>query len=227
MAPFGATTSGICMVFRYALVFFTLDPFFGAPDPTSWPWEARGPLLGPKSGAEKCDFVEGLVPHEVSRDFLRGEWFLPYPGTLWVWPFPPKPSQGGVLQGFPPNPKIPGAPLGPWVGCLLSLCGPLAYCRGRWHGRRPFIIIYSTVWHRACRPSVKRALVASSSYERPRAHWAQGAQGLKRPKGPPRHAKHARHAWHSWHARHAWARPLWRLPLWGLPIHPDWMPKGS
>ena len=78
-------------------------------------------------GPEKHNFVEGLVPHQVFQDFSRGEWFAWYPGTLWVYQFLPKPSQGGVLQGFPPNPKIPGGPLGPWMGCLLSLCGPLAY----------------------------------------------------------------------------------------------------
>ena len=56
-----------------------------------------------------------------------------------MYQFSPKPCQGRVLQGFPPNPKIPGGPLGPWVGCLLALCGPLAYttpgdCRWRISG---------------------------------------------------------------------------------------------
>ena len=116
------------MVFQYAtLICVTLEPIFGAPNPTSWPRKAQGPFWGLKTGPKQFNFVEGLVPHEVSQDFLRGEWFVWYPGTLWVYQFPPKPSQGKVLQGFSPNPKIQGPPLGPWVGGLLSLCGPLAY----------------------------------------------------------------------------------------------------
>ena len=91
-----------------------------------------GALWGPKKGPEKHNFVEGLVRHEDSPDCLRGEWFVGYPGTLWVWPFPPKPSQGRDLQGFSPNSKIPWAPLGPWVGCLLSLCGLLLPFVGPW-----------------------------------------------------------------------------------------------
>lgn len=80
--------------------------------------------------------MEGSVPHEVSQDGLRGEWFLWYPGTLWVCQYPLKPSQGEVLQGFSPNPKNPWAPLGPWwahCGCridplkeLLSILLPAA-----------------------------------------------------------------------------------------------------
>ena len=114
--------------------------------------------MGPKWGPGKHNFVEGLVHHQASWDLLRGEWFLWYPGTLWVWPFPPNPSQGRVLQGFPPNPKIPGGPLGPLVGCLLSLCGPLAYCRGRWHGRRPFVYLRNCAVH----PGLRWRLAAGS-----------------------------------------------------------------
>ena len=121
------------MVFQCAaLIFLTTDPHFRSPDPTSWPRKGPGPFGGPKRGPEKHNFVEGWVPHEVSPDFLRGEWFVGDPGTLWVWPFPPKPFQGKVLQGFSPNPKIPWAPLGPWVGCLLSLCGLLLPFGGPW-----------------------------------------------------------------------------------------------
>ena len=95
------------MVFQPAtLIFLTPDPIFGAPGQGLGPPEAWAPLLGPKWGPGKHDFVEGSDPHEVSQDFLRGEWFLWYPGTLWVYQFPPKPSQGKVLQGVPPKPKI-------------------------------------------------------------------------------------------------------------------------
>ena len=122
MAPFGALTSGFCMVFDSpTLICLTLDHTFWSPDPTSWPRKGPGPFWGPKRGPE-------LIPHEVTQDFLRGEWFVWYPGTLWVYRFPPNPSQGRFSEGFPPNPKIQWAPLGPWVGCLLSLCGPVAYC---------------------------------------------------------------------------------------------------
>ena len=88
--------------------------------------KAWGPFWGSKRGPEKYNFVEGSVPHEVSQDFSSGAWISCYPGTLWVYQFIPRPSQGKVLQGFPPNPIIPWAPLGLWVVCLLSLCGPWA-----------------------------------------------------------------------------------------------------
>ena len=101
---FGATTSGFWMVFQSAtLVFLTPDPFLEPQVQVLVP-EGQGPLWGPKRGAEKHVFVEGLVSHEVPQDFLRGEWFLLYPGTLWVYQFPPKPSQGRCLHGFLPKP---------------------------------------------------------------------------------------------------------------------------
>ena len=71
-------------------------------------------------GPEKRVFVEGLLPYEVSQDLLRGERFLSYPGTLWVYQFPSKPSQGKVLQGFPAKPENPGGGPKPRVGA--------AYC---------------------------------------------------------------------------------------------------
>ena len=139
MAPFGALTSGFCMVFQPAtLIFLTPDPILGAPGQGLGPRRPGGPFWAQNGGPENMILWRDWSPMRFPRIFLRGEWFPWYPGTLWVYQFPPKPSQGGVLQGFPPNPKIPGGPLGPLVGCLLSLCGPLAYCRGRWHGRRPF-----------------------------------------------------------------------------------------
>ncbi len=126
MGPFGATTNGFCMVFQPAtLIFLTPDPFFGAPRSTSGPPKARTPTLGQLRDTEKHDFVQGLVPHEVCQDFLRGAWFPWYPETLWVYQFPPKPFQGSVFQGFPPNPKKTMAPPGPLVAPL----GPLGTTR--------------------------------------------------------------------------------------------------
>ena len=132
-ALFGATTGGFCMVFQYAtLIFCALEPMFGAPTPHLGPGRPGALFGGPKKGPEKHNFVEGSIPHEVPLFFLRGEWCVWYPGTLWVYQFPPKPSQGKVLKGFSANPKSPGAPLGPWVGCLLSLCGLLLPFVGPW-----------------------------------------------------------------------------------------------
>ena len=102
-------------------------PFCGPP---VWVWALGGPepvFWAQIEGPKNMTLWRDRSPHEVSGDCLRGEWFVWYPGTLWVYQFPPNPSQGRALQGFPPNLKIPGAPLGPWVGCLLSLCGPLPY----------------------------------------------------------------------------------------------------
>ena len=62
MAPFGISTSGFCMVFRYAnLVFSTPDLKFGGPGAPAGP----GTFLGQKRGPGKHDFVEEMVSHEV------------------------------------------------------------------------------------------------------------------------------------------------------------------
>ena len=112
VALFGALTGGFCMFFRYAfLIFLTPEPIFGARTPHLGaltphlgPGRPGGPFGAQKGAPKNITMWRELVPHQ----------------------FPPKPSQGKVLQGFPPNPKIQGASLGPWVGCLLCLCGPLA-----------------------------------------------------------------------------------------------------
>ena len=65
MAPFGATTNGICMVFQPAtLIFSTLDPIL-EPQVQVWVPEGPVPLRGQKWRPEKLDFVKGLAPHEV------------------------------------------------------------------------------------------------------------------------------------------------------------------
>ena len=125
-----ATTDAFCMLrLHTTLTCWTLGPILGAPGPSLGPGRPGPPFLNQNS--EKHDFVEGTVPPQGLLDVLRGEWFAPYPGTCWVWSFPPKPSQGKVLQGTPVNPKAPKGPPGPlgcpWVGCLLSLCGLVAY----------------------------------------------------------------------------------------------------
>ena len=70
MALFEALTSGFGMVFPYAtLIFLTLDPIFGAPGQGLGPGRPGAPFWA-TTGPENRDFVEGLVPHEVSHDFL-------------------------------------------------------------------------------------------------------------------------------------------------------------
>ncbi len=56
-----------------------------------------------------------------------------------MYQFSLKPSQGGVLQGFPPNPKIQGptpGPLGGWpivpLWALGALVGPVCVSLDRW-----------------------------------------------------------------------------------------------
>ena len=62
MAPFGISTSGFCMVFRYAnLIFSIMDLKFGAPGVLAGP----GTFLGQKRGPGKHDSVEEMVSHEV------------------------------------------------------------------------------------------------------------------------------------------------------------------
>ena len=65
-----------------------------------------GTFLGPKRGLKKYNFVKGLVPHEVSQDFLREEWFVWHAGTLWLCPFPSKTLPGDVFyRDFPQTQK--------------------------------------------------------------------------------------------------------------------------
>ena len=142
MAPFGISTSGFCMVFRYAnLICSTTDLKFGAPGvPAGW-----GPFFQQRWGPEKHDFVKEIVPHGVWGESVRGVWIVWYPGDLWAGPFPPKPSQKIILQGFPHFPKNPWAPLALHGDPLLPLCGaglynsrsthlggPVCLCSGDW-----------------------------------------------------------------------------------------------
>ena len=127
MALFGATTSGFRMVSLFAtLIFLALEPTFGAPTPHLGPGRPGAPFWA-KRGPEKYNFVEGWVPHEVSQDCLRGEWFVCYPGNLWVHQFPPNPPREGLYRDFPQTRKFQGAP-GPLGGLpivLLWACGLL------------------------------------------------------------------------------------------------------
>ena len=58
---------------------------------------------------------------------MRGEWIVGYPGGLWAGPFPPKPYQKIILQGFPHFPKKTWAPLGPWWIPYCPFVGQWAY----------------------------------------------------------------------------------------------------
>ena len=76
-------------------------------------------------GPEKHDFVDGWVPHEVLWGSVRGDRIVWCPGGLWARPFPPKPNQKIILQGFPDFGKSSGGPLALHGASLLPLCGPM------------------------------------------------------------------------------------------------------
>ena len=80
------------------------DPRIWIWDPRIWIWVPAGPgtFLGQKRGPEKHDVVEEIVPHGVWGESVRGKWIVGVPGGLWAGPFPPKPCQKMVLQGFCP-----------------------------------------------------------------------------------------------------------------------------
>ena len=98
-------------------------------DPRIWIWVPAGPgtFLGQKRGPEKHDFVEEMVPHGVWGGSVRGEWIVGYPGGLWAGPFPPKPCQKIILQGFACFFFM--GPGNPWWA-LAILGGPLVGTRG-------------------------------------------------------------------------------------------------
>ena len=124
MAPFWMPTTGFCMVFRCGTLvcscpgtqLWTPDPRFGSRRVPAGP----GTFFGQKWGPEKYDFVEEMVPREVLWGSVRGDWIVGCPGGLWARPFPPKPYQKIILQGFPHFLK---KSLGLHGGSLLSLCG--------------------------------------------------------------------------------------------------------
>ena len=139
MAPFGALTSGFCMVFRSAtLISLTLEPIFGAPGQGLGPWRPGGPFWAQNGGPKNMILWRDRSPTRFPGFFKRGMVSMVPRNPLGV-PISPKTLPGRGFTGISPNPKIPGGPLGPLVGCLFALCGPVAYCRGRWHGRRPFV----------------------------------------------------------------------------------------
>ena len=107
-------------------------------EPGIWIWvpAGLGTFFGQKWGPEKHDFVEEMVPHEVLWGSVRGDWIVWCPGGLWAGPFPPKPCQKIILQGFPHFPKNPWAPLGPWWVPYWPFKGAIAYFATRSPGRR-------------------------------------------------------------------------------------------
>ena len=89
---------------------FYPGPHFWSPNPTSWPRKARGPFGAQKGDPKNITLWRVWSSTRFPWFVLRGEWFVWYPGTFWVYQFPPEPSQKMVLQGFSPNLKIPGGP---------------------------------------------------------------------------------------------------------------------
>ena len=138
MAPFGALTNAFCMVFQPAtLIFLTPDPIFEAPGQGLGHRRPGGPFWAQNGGPKNMILWRDWSPTRFPRIFQGGMVSMLPRNPLGV-PISPQTLPGSGVTGISPNPKIPGGPLGPGVGCLLSLCGPLAYCRGRWHGCRPF-----------------------------------------------------------------------------------------
>ena len=125
MAPFGATTTGFCMVFQPAtLIFSTLDSIFGGPGPGLGPRRPGPPLEIKNGGLENMFLWRDWSPTRFDRIFQEGNGFHGTQEPFGCANFPPKPSQGRVLQGFGPTPKIPGGPLALHGACLLPFVGP-------------------------------------------------------------------------------------------------------
>ena len=127
MAPFGALTSGFCMVFHsLTLIFLTLEPIFGAPTPH---FGAPGPQLGPgrpwapfgaqKGGLKNITLWRDWSPTRFPRIFCEGNGLYGTQEAFGWTNFPPNPPRKLFYRDFPQIRKILGPPLAP--------CGP-AYC---------------------------------------------------------------------------------------------------
>ena len=139
MAPFGALTNGFCMVFQPAtLICLTPDPIFGALGPGLGPRRPGGPFWAPKGGPKNITLWRDWSPTRFPRIFCEGNGLCGTQEPFGCTKFPPIPPRGGFYKDFTQIRKYRGPPWAPW---WVAYCpfGPMAYCRGRWHGRKPFV----------------------------------------------------------------------------------------
>ena len=111
MAPFGATTSGFCMVFQPAtLIFSTLDPIFGAPGPGLGP-RRPGPPFGAKNGGLKNMILWRVwSPTRFDRIFQEGNGFHGTQEPFGCTNFPPNPPRERFYRDFAQTRKSQGPP---------------------------------------------------------------------------------------------------------------------
>ena len=120
MAPFGALTSGFCMVFDSpTLTFLTPDPIFGAPNPRGRPWEARGPFWAQKGGPKNITLWRDWSPTRFPQIFCEGNGLYGTQEPFGCTNFPPNPPREGFYRDFPQTRKFQG---GPWAPGWVAYC---------------------------------------------------------------------------------------------------------
>ena len=130
MAPFGATTIGFCMVFRYAtLIFLTPDPIFGAPGPGLGPRRPGGPFWAQNGGPENMILWRDWSPTSFFRIFQEGNGFHGTQAPFGRTTLPPNPPRGRLNTDFLQIRKKTG---GPWASVVPAYCPlwglPIALC---------------------------------------------------------------------------------------------------
>ena len=155
MAPFGALTSGFCMVFdSLTLIFLTPDPIFGAPNPRGRPWEARGPFWAQKGGPKNITLWRDWSTTRFPRIFCEGNGLCGTQEPFGCGHFPPIPPMGGFSRDFPQIRKSSGPPwapgwvaywpfVGPWpiAGVGGMAAGPLLGPFGPWGALDPWTLL--------------------------------------------------------------------------------------
>ena len=126
MAPFGALTSGFCMVVdSLTLIFLTPDPIFGAPNPRGRPWEAWGPFGAQKGGPKNITLWRDWSPTRFPGIFQEGKGFYGTQDPFGCTNFPPNPPRGRLYRDFPQIRKKLGTP-GPLGGLpIVPLCAAI------------------------------------------------------------------------------------------------------
>ena len=140
MAPFGALTSGFCMVFQRAtLVFLTLDHIFGAPGQGLGPRGPEGPFWAQNGGPENMILRRDRSPTRFDGIFQEGNGFYPTQEPFGCTNFPQDPPREGFYKDFPQTRKFQAAPRAPgWVAyCpfvgLWQIAGVGGMAAGPWY----------------------------------------------------------------------------------------------